>query len=77
MRCCMLPGSPSRTARGRPLLPLWGQIRENICSDKESASPGRGQAPAHQLLQPSDHGLLRSAASSPSAPKTRKARHWG
>lgn len=77
MRCCMLRGSPSHTARGQPLLPLWGQIWENICSDKESASPGRGQARAHQLLQPSDHGLLRGAASSPSAPMTRKARRWG
>lgn len=46
-----LPGSPSRTARGQPLLPLWGQIQENICSDKESVSSGRGQASAHQLLQ--------------------------
>lgn len=68
MRCRTLRGSPSRTARGQPLLPLWGQIWENICFDKESASPGRGQAPAHQLLQPSDHGLLQGAAGSPPHP---------
>lgn len=69
MRCRTLRGSPSRTARGQPLLPLWGQIWENICSDKESASPGRGQARAHQLLQPCDHGLLRTLLAPPPHPR--------
>lgn len=37
---------------------LRGQIWENICSDKESASLGRGQAQALQLFWPTDTTLL-------------------
>lgn len=57
--CCACHGA-ARAAqpRGQPLLPRQGQIWENICSGKESASPGRGQAPAHQLLQRTENGLF-------------------
>jgi len=52
-------GQPQPHGPGQPLLSRWGQIWENICSDKASASRGRGQARAHHLLQPTTMGCSR------------------
>lgn len=77
--CCTCRGAARATQpRGQPLLPRQGRIWENICSDKESASPGRGQARAHQLLQRTENGLLRGgAAGSPAAPRTQQGPDTG
>lgn len=75
--CCACRGAaPAAQPPGQPLLPRWGRIWENICSDKESASPGRGQARAHQLLQPMDNGLLPGVCQFPHRTQdTARARH--